>query len=448
MTQYLLGGGVPYIDRVYPDPTLLDPKVGLHTHEDVITHFTASSLAQDGIAIEPGSLSVTAGDQGYTVRFTPATGYEAQAAAFAQMHATSLDAAHAGLALQGFDACARTPAFNPMAGYPVNGSDGPSLWLPCLPLGMPLANHRAVTTLHYPPIVAYRTADYLNNMTLRRWAQILTCAGLTNPSLYHTIVDVNPIAAPGSGESEYPNDYFPINLTSLFFDNDADGLTYVRSMLELMLNPPWNASNPYTLPLLVGGSPLYDPQGPGWFRIRYKDQLPKDQNGSPTAEVLQAGFVRINPMSSKRTPYLIANHMIAAGVTGTCTGDPSRIPDIRKYEAQDLVAATFLSLYADNPAIDPADAKRQACERWFGTADGSGAPKPPSKDDALVICALAQMDLCFDPVKIAPKYTYDEARQRCMQASQVPTWVPPFGPLLQGYDPCFGCGPVLKARVP
>ena len=435
MTEYLLPGGTAYQQRIYPNPSDLLVSTGLTTYEEVIAHFTASSLAEDGIPVIGDVVRVSAGPAGYTVSFQPLPQFETQAAQFAQMHTTMLDATHAGLALTGAAACALTPAWNPMAGYPVNRSDGPSRWLPCMPLGMPLVNHRAVTLLHYPPMVALQNANYLNNMTLRRWAQILTCAGVAQPQRYHAIIDVNPIAAPGSGESEYPNDYFPINLTSLYFDNDALGLTYVRSMLELTLNPPANAANPYTLPLLVCGSPLYDPQAAGWFRTRYKDQLPTDANGSPTISVLQAGFIQLNPSSAKKTPYMIANHMIAAGVTGQCTSDPSRIPNIQKYEAQDLVAATFLGLYATQPAIDPADAAAQACRRWFGAADGSGAPNPPSSDDRLTICALAQMDLCFDPVKIAPTYTFDEARARCQQHGGAE------------YSPCFGCAPLSEAAT-
>jgi hypothetical protein len=295
-----------------------------------------------------------------------------------------------------------------------------------------------MTLMHYPPIVAYRTADYLNNMTLRRWAQLLSCVGIDRPRLYHAILDVNPIAAPGSGESEYPHDYFPINLTSLFFDNEERELTYLRSMLELMLNPPANVANRYTLPLLVCGSPLYDPQAPGWFRTRYKDQLPKDENGSPTADILQVGFIHINRDSTKQTPYMIANHMIAAGVTGQCTKEPSKIPDIRKYEAQDLVAATFLSLCAaavqQGKAFDPAEAKEAACQRWFGAANGNGAPNPPEAGDRLTICALAQMDLCFDPIKIAPMYSFEEAKSRCQQQGG------------SDYSPCFGCEPLTPAH--
>ena len=439
MIKYMLPGNRRYQERIYPNPSLLSPDtrkaLSLNSYQDVIAHFTASSLAEDGIKIQDGSLAVirNSHDAGYSVSFEPLSEFATQATQFQAMHVTMLDAKHAGLALAGADACKRTPAWNPMAGYPVNRSDGPSEWLPCLPLGMPMVNHRAVTLLHYPPIVAYRTADYLNNMTLHRWGQLLNCVDIEQPQLYHAIVDVNPIAAPGSGESEYPNDFFPINLTSLFFDNDRRGLTYVRSMLDLMLNPPANVANPYTLPLLVCGSPEYDPQAPGWFRTRYKDQLPADAHGSPRADVLQAGFIKLNPSSPKKTPYMIANHMIAAGVMGRCTDDPAKkIPNIQMYEAQDLVAATFLSQYAlpGQQGIDPAEAKKAACQRWFGAADGGVAPNPPDPKDRLTICTLGQWDLCFDAVNRAPKFTYEEAKARCEQKG---------GP---DYSPCFGCDPL------
>jgi hypothetical protein len=67
----------------------------------------------------------------------------------------------------------KTAAWNPMAGYPVAYQSGESIWLPCMPLGMPMVNHRAVTLLHYPPLVALKAADYLNNNTLRRWERLL-----------------------------------------------------------------------------------------------------------------------------------------------------------------------------------------------------------------------------------------------------------------------------------
>jgi hypothetical protein len=413
---YTLPGNAAYIER-------------LGTYEQVIAYYTGISLKQDGIEID-GSPTVTCESGTYRVAFSPKTGSESSAAAFERAHVAFLSTERAGQALTGAQACRAANAWNPMAGFPVNSSDGPCEWYPCLPLGLPLVNQRAVLLLHYPPIIAYREANYFDNNTLRRWAQLLNCVGVDQPTLYHAIIDVNPIAAPGSGQSEYPNDYFPVGLTSQFYDDESRGLTYVRSMLENALNPEANADNPYTLPLLVCGSPLYDPQAAAWFRVRYKDQLPVNANGTPTVDVLQAGLVRLNPTSPKLTPYMIANHMIAAGVTGRCTSDPSTIPDIRKYEAQDLVAATFVSLYHDRPDIHPDEAKRIACQRWFGADDGSGAPKPASPADQLTMCALAQMDLCFDVKKLLPMYTFDQAKTRCENAGGAT------------FQPCFGCSPI------
>jgi phospholipase C len=440
MTQYALPGDKKYQQQLYPepnpdgldDPNLLDPSIGLKTHTDVIAHFTKSSLDRDGIEIKPGSLSVTESDSGYAVSFEPLSAeFATEAEHFKKMHVEMLNEEHSGLALRGVEACQKTPAWDPMAGYKVKRTQPPSKWRLFLPLGMPIANHRAVTLLHYPPTTAYRNADYFKAPTAQRWKQLVKCCvpQHVRPECYQLIVDVNPIAAPGSGESEYENDYFPISLTSLFFDNDKDGaeLTYVRSMLELMLNPPHNETNRYTLPLLVGGSPEYDPQAPGWFRTRYTKDLPQDQDGVPLAEILQAGLIRIKPDSPKETPFIIANHMVAAAVKGECTNDPSK--NIQRYEAQDLVAATFLTKYAEGGEIEPAKAAKDACQRWFGAPDGRDAPNPPREEDRLAICALAQVDQFF-----GPKYTYQQAIARCQQKG---------GP---DYSPCFGGGYVAPGN--
>ena len=130
MTEYLLPGGIAYQQRIYPNPSDLLKSTGLTTYEEVIAHFTASSLAEDGIPVLGDVVRVSAGPAGYTVSFEPRPQFETQAAQFAQMHTAMLDATHAGLALTGAAACALTPAWNPMAGYPVNRKDGPSRWLP------------------------------------------------------------------------------------------------------------------------------------------------------------------------------------------------------------------------------------------------------------------------------------------------------------------------------
>jgi hypothetical protein len=281
--------------------------------------------------------------------------------------------------------------------------------------------------MHYPPWQVLKQATFGNAMTWVRWITVLKAAGVAadETNRYQTIVDVNPIAAPGSGQSEYANDYFPIMMASAFFDGGADR-DYIVSMLELYLNPPGHERAPTTLPLLVCGSPLYDPQAPGWFRTRYKAQLPQDEYGCPTVNVLQAGNISLRGDSLRTTPYLVANHMIAAGVTGQCTTNPAAMPDIRLYEAEDLVAATWLRLLTEDPALTSQEAKAQACLRWFGNEAGTGAPAPGSEDDRRAICALAQMDLFFEPTPMPhPKYTYEEALERCKGAED-------------GDDPCCG----------
>ena len=130
-------------------------------------------------------------------------------------------------------------------------------------------------------------------------------------------------------------------------------------------------------------------------------------------------MLRVRDGSERKTPYMVGNHMIAAGVTGRCTGDPSKMPDIRLYEAQDLVAATFLRSYLEEPDQNPAAAKARACMRWFGNEEGNGPPEPPKKEDRETICALAQMDLYFCPGPPPhPKYTLEEARERCRKKSK------------------------------
>jgi len=85
---------------------------------------------------------------------------------------------------------------------------------------------------------------------------------------------------------------------------------------------------------------------------------------------------------------------------------------------------------------DPAKAKELACLRWFGRADSEGAPNPSKPDDQLTLCAMAQMDLCFDQKKRAPMFTFEQAKARCSQMNY------------PSYSPCFGCGdlpPLPKA---
>ena len=435
----------PPVDVLTPNPpkpvSALDKTTAYADITDVIRHYTLSSLACDGIAVKSIAFAKKASRIAITLDVAASAVDDARR--FGDRLVEFLVAGRK--ASNGVELMKSLPgAWNPMEGYRVNFAsyDGPSRWALCLPLGMGILNQRAVTLMHYPPYIAMTNADYLHNNTLSRWQNLLGSCGLpkgTSLSQYTTVVDVNPVAAPGSGESEYPNDYFPIMMSSAFFDNAPADCDYIRSMLSVLLHDTSGA--PTTMPLLVCGSPLYDPQAPGWFRVAFKDQLPQKfpkppdpyagQHGIPLNDVLQAGTVRFAP-DAPPTPYMIANHMIAAGVTGRNTGkDPANgatLPDIRKYEGQDLAAASFLLQYAGGTSPDPAVAKKAACQRWFGNDDGAGAPVPPSDADKAKLCALALVDLFFNVKTIEPWYTLAQTLQL------VSTAVAKYGP--SAYNPC------------
>ncbi|MCG3773508.1 MAG: hypothetical protein JW395_0316 [Nitrospira sp.] len=428
-SSYFLGS-CSDVAPLYPAADFIDPVLGLKDDCAIIAQFTVSSMKLDGFASP--MCGIKKSEDGYQVEISAQAELQ-ELEAFAQRHQALVSPGIGGKALAGRDLMMKLGVWNPMEGYPVNRSktDGACKWSVFLPLGMGLLNHKAVMLLHYPPWQALREASYLNNMTLQRWVRLLKAAGAGNDDLdgYKTIMDVNPVAAPGSGQSEYPNDYFPIMMSSAFFDCGG-GLDYIRSMLEFLLCPPTARSDKFTLPLLIGGSPLYDPQAPGWLRVAFKDLMPRDENDIPQANVMQTGTIRIRPDSPKLTPYMICNHMIAAGVTGKCTADAGAIPDIRQYEAQDLVAASFLMEYGKNPDINPTDAKVAACQRWYGNDAGTGAPNPPAAEDRLTLCALGQMDLFFSPTPTPhPTYTLDEAIERCKTAGA-------------NNDPCSSCIPL------
>ena len=418
--KYALGTTV-LLNELFPPADLANASVNLTDRESVIAHYTTNSLVADGFV--SAKASVTEADGQYWIEFS-AQQPQTELEQFAHHHQTLFSPQAAGKAVVGAQLLKELGVWNPMEGYPVNGDrdDGKCKWHVFPPLGLNVMGQRGLLLMHYPPWQVLQQGTFLEVMSMHRWDTVLRASGVPEDevSFFRTIVDVNPIAAPGSGQSEYPNDYFPIMMASAFFDGPQDR-NYIRSMLNIYLNGPNATGETHTLPLLVCGSPLYDPQAAGWFRVAYKDVMPTDTNGTPETSVLQVGKVRISPDSPREPPYMVANHMIAAGVTGKCTDDPCTIPDIRMYEAQDLVAASFLYEYAQNPDIEPEVAKAKACKRWFGNTSGTGPPKPENQQDAQTICALAQMDLfyCAGPPP-HPKFTFEEAMARCAGADNAP----------------------------
>lgn len=435
-------GSAEALEQLYPPAKFANKDLKFKNYEDVIAHYTRQSLAADGF--RRCRVRVRRRDGRYDLSIS-ADASERRLKSFAGRHQQLFGPDAAQKAITGMQLMKELGVWNPMAGYHVNESpsDGRCKWHIFPPLGLNVLSQKGMLLMHYPPWQTLQQATFLHVMTMNRWNTILGAVGVPDDELsyYRTILDVNPIAAPGSGQSEYPNDYFPIMMASAFFDGPRDR-AYIKSMMELYLNPPGRRSRKYTVPLLVCGSPLYDPQAPGWFRVAYKDQLPTKDNkkrGIVEVNVLQAGEFRVHPESKKLTPYMVANHMIAAGVTGKCTRDARKIPDIRRYEAEDLVAATFLRLYDRHPDITPTEAKQEACLRWFGNKCGVGAPNPPAEADRRVICALAQMDLFFCPTPMPhPKYSYAKALRRCRDAHNADNpCAPPIGPSDESGD--CGC---------
>lgn len=408
-------GDATYQSRLYPPLEYVSAdaktKYGITTYADIIRHFTEQSIAQDALT---GTVSVTEADGLYTITVT--TTDTVSMKSFGERHVDFLSGSRAGLALYGADLCKDLGGcWNPMADYPVNTnpSDGRSKWNPYLPLGMGILQHRSVLLMHYPPWVALQEVDYLHNNTLERWQRLLGAVGTpaADMGFYETVLDVNPIAAPGSGESEYNNDYFPILLASSFFANERLGATYIPSMLTFLTQPPSTVPRAQTLPLLVGGSPLYDPQAPAWFRAHYKEQLQPNHDEQVPWEILQAGTVSV-ATGMKPTPYMATNHMIAAGVTGTCTDDPTQIPDMRQYEAQDLVAACWIEALTGAPEGDPVALRDQCCTQYYEQVPGQpacgGTPKSLES-----ICWLAQKDLFFDEATVSPACSDAQAQTWC-----------------------------------
>lgn len=428
MTSYRYPlGPVRSLNELFPAAKYANKSLNFKNYADVIQHYTKNSLVADRITgVE--QIKVTQENGSYFVEIS-GTASQDSMKTFGDRHQAIFGAKNARKAIRGKRLMERFGVWNPMNNYSVNKNpaDGTSKWTLFPPLGLNVIGQKGLLLLHYPPWAVLQAGTFENAMTMQRWGRMLTSAGVPDDEvdLYKTFIDVNPVAAPGSGESEYPNDYMPIMMASAFFDGKEDR-DYIKSMLELYLTPPgWPEDCKYTLPLLICGSPLYDPQAPGWFRTAYTDILPTLKGESsgvpysiPLVDVMQTGKLKVRPDSKRETPYLIGNHMIAAGVTGKCTKDASQIPDIRQYEAQDLVAATFLKLYTENPNLEPEDAKAQACKRWYGNGTGTGAPAPPDPKDALTLCALAQMDLFFTPSPPSPTYNFEEACKRCQEAKE------------------------------
>jgi hypothetical protein len=287
----------------YDKPTQPDDKTYLpSTLDGSIELFTRNSLALDGFT----GIDVTADSVAGTVVIT-ATGcnladYTTQLPAFLAAGRTGYAAwttcLQEGNACHGMD---QVHTCTNDVGDPDPKPCPP--WVFYLPLGQPLVNHQGVMLLNYPPDDALCAADYQNNFTMTRWRQVLSWA-VEDPYLWADIVDVHPIAAAGSGESQ------GIAATTSFF------AAYWQQMLAVVTNPPNLASRPdyttATLPVMVSGSPSHDVWQAFIGSSSPVEPVPADNSLGTTS----------NLVAGRTTRWVATNHPDVASYN-CCTGDHS-----------------------------------------------------------------------------------------------------------------------------
>ena len=109
-----------------------------------------------------------------------------------------------------------------------------------LPLGLSMANTRAIQLLHYPPITVRQYMNYLYSPTNRRCESLLCFHHYPGPDLrlVETITDLVPIAADGGNAGAKQVDSY-----------NATFVVYDRKMLAARLRDP-------SMPVVAYGSPV------------------------------------------------------------------------------------------------------------------------------------------------------------------------------------------------
>ncbi|MFZ3017953.1 MAG: hypothetical protein WA056_05815 [Gallionella sp.] len=336
-------------------------------------------------------LSVTPADGGgYNVKFRSP---DPRATTYGATQISWLS--NGGLGLQGVLNCQKDktcwePTGTGSSGKPLTCS-GP--WQFYLPLGLPMVAQKMVMLLHYPPYSAMQQSDYLNNATLNRWQRLLVTVGVPQAdwTLYTTTVDIFPIAAPGSGQTGC----FPTTSATNFFGNG--GTKYIPTMLNsLVIAPAVSTVGTNTVPVIIYGA-----EATGYWNATYPDA----QTG-----VLKAGSVSLNPDApTKKTPYMGANHPIAA-VYQTCTSSPG----IVTMDKQDLTTACFAKSMAATPDADPV-AVEAACQASYFSPT-------PDAEYASQICVTVVVDKSPQ----FAQWSTDKAKAWCAAHSNNPCPLPDY----------------------
>ncbi len=116
-------------------------------------------------------------------------------------------------------------------------------WRFFLPLGLSIVNQRSVQLLHFPPDYSLPDQDYLDSKTSQRWEKLLELNLVPSDevTLYESILDVAPIAAPASAGGTLSDTYH-------YFE------PYVVDMLPLLLGVDEHREK--ALPIVAYGGPV------------------------------------------------------------------------------------------------------------------------------------------------------------------------------------------------
>ncbi|MDX8450477.1 hypothetical protein [Mesorhizobium captivum] len=147
-----------------------------------------------------------------------------------------------------------------------------------LPLGLPLAQNKAVQLLHFPPdYVLKEVQDYLQANTTKRWAALLieNGADAAETDAYQAIVDIAPVSAPASDGQKLEGIY-------KYFTSYIDGLLDFWTI---------DSKSGNLKPLVAFGGPV---------REYLKDRYGLDLN------ILGLGEIPVK--GGRHAPVLSANH--------------------------------------------------------------------------------------------------------------------------------------------
>ena len=202
-------------------------------------------------------------------------------------------------------------------------------WRFFLPLGLSIVNHRSVQLLHFPPDYSLTEQDYLSSKTSQRWEELLMLNDVPSEevTLYESILDIAPVAAPSNAGSTLEETYS-------YFE------AYVVEMLLLLLD---KYDGLLGLPIVAYGGPVRN-----WV-----------------SEFYQLKNFYVNTVDSIRVsdsvvaPILGANHPSYIWYAK----DDSREKAFSVMEA-DLISACWQARMGRNPQEDSVSVLQQCKANW------------------------------------------------------------------------------------